>query len=78
VGTKREQKPGNQPSKSSSETRRAQPGDRSRPTLDEQVGATEQEVIPMTPPMAESDQMPGQPNRKKDDELSPTDELTPG
>jgi hypothetical protein len=44
------------------------------------MGATEKQVIPTTPPMAESDELPGRPVRKTraDDQISAADELTPG
>jgi hypothetical protein len=60
---------------------RAQRGQKTPPGAAEQMGATDQEVLPLTPPMAESDQLPGRPNRKKngaDDQIDPADELTPG
>ena len=47
----------------------------------EQRGATEQQVKPLTPPMANSDDQPGDPARKKQgpgDQIDPADELTPG
>ena len=46
----------------------------------EQLGATEKDVVPTTPPMAESDELPSGPVRKSaaDEEIDPNEELTPG
>jgi hypothetical protein len=61
---------------------REQRGQQTPPTDAERRGATEQQVQPLTPPMADSDELPGDPKRKKDqgpdDQIDPAEELTPG
>jgi hypothetical protein len=60
---------------------REQRGQHTPPAVSEQRGATEQQVKPLTPPMANSDDQPGDPARKKQgpgDQIDPADELTPG
>lgn len=76
---KRETKAASQPAKGKSGARRGRRDDQA-PEASEQMGVTEKEVIPTTPPMAESDELPGRPVRKTraDDEISAADELTPG
>jgi hypothetical protein len=46
----------------------------------DQLGATEQQVAPLTPPMARSDEQPHDRDRKEqpDKGIDPADELTPG
>jgi hypothetical protein len=78
VDKKREPKATSQPAKGKSGARRGR-GEQQAPAAD-QMGATEKEVIPTTPPMAESDELPGRAVRKTcaDDQISAADELTPG
>lgn len=59
---------------------RAERGEAAPPAAAEQRGATEKQVQPLTPPMAESDQQPNDPKRGRqpDKDLDPADELTPG
>jgi hypothetical protein len=44
------------------------------------LGATEQQVAPLTPPMARSDEQPNDKDRGKEPhkDIDPADELTPG
>jgi hypothetical protein len=59
---------------------RAERGEATPPAGAEQRGATEKQVQPLTPPMAESDQQPNDPKRgqQPDKGIDPADELTPG
>jgi hypothetical protein len=59
---------------------RAERGEATPPITAEQRGATEKQVQPLTPPMAESDQQPNDPQRGRqpDKDIDPADELTPG
>jgi hypothetical protein len=59
---------------------RAERGEATPPADAEQRGATEKQVQPLTPPMAESDQQPNDPKRGRqpDKDIDPADELTPG
>ncbi len=68
------------PVKDTFKAEREQRGEQNPPSAADQRGATEQQVQPLTPPMAKSDQQPNEPQRGKqaDKELDPADELTPG
>jgi hypothetical protein len=59
---------------------REQRGQKTRTPAADQLGATEQEVTPLTPPMARSDEQPGDRQRGKESDkgIDPADELTPG
>jgi hypothetical protein len=59
---------------------REQRGEQNPAPAADQRGATEQQVQPLTPPMATSDQQPNDPQRGKqsDKDIDPADELTPG
>jgi hypothetical protein len=61
---------------------REQRGEQTPPTVATQMGATEQEVAPLTPPMANSDTAPNMAKREKktaaEEQIDPADELTPG
>lgn len=62
---------------------RAARGQASQPESANQLGATEQDVQPLTPPAAESpDKQPPLPRKRYaedvEDALDPADELTPG
>ena len=67
------------PVKDTFKNEREQRGEQTPPAAD-QLGATDQQVQPLTPPMAESDQQPHDPQRGKqsDKQIDPADELTPG
>lgn len=58
----------------------AKPDPKAQPNGAGQMGATEKQVQPLTPPMARSDEQPGDPERDKqpDKGIDPADELTPG
>lgn len=68
------------PTPSDLKPERERRGQKSGPSVADQRGATEQQVQPLTPPMAESDQQPRDPSRgaQPDKGLDPADELTPG
>jgi hypothetical protein len=68
------------PAKDTFKAEREQRGEQSPPSTTEQRGATEQQVQPLTPPMAKSDQQPNDPQRGKQPNrgIDPADELTPG
>jgi hypothetical protein len=70
----------NKPAKDTFKAEREQRGEHSPPTAADQQGATDQQVQPLTPPMAKSDQQPNDLRRGKqpDKEIDPADELTPG
>ena len=55
-------------------------GEQAPPKSADQLGATEKQVQPLTPPMANSDQQPNDPKRGRqpDKGIDPADELTPG
>jgi hypothetical protein len=55
-------------------------GDTTDTPAAEQLGATEQQVAPLTPPMARSDEQPRDRDRgeQPDKGIDPADELTPG
>ena len=62
---------------------RAERGAADQPQPSEQIGATEQQVMPLTPPMRDQPggrAQPGQtPSKQRAaDEIDPADELTPG
>jgi hypothetical protein len=67
------------PAKDTFKQEREQRGERT-PADADQRGATDQQVQPLTPPMAKSDQQPNDLRRGKqpDKEIDPADELTPG
>jgi len=73
-----ERKPARQPKSDvrGERQRRGQPAGKAA----EQLGATEEQVKPLTPPMARSDEQPNDPERgaQPDKGLDPADELTPG
>jgi hypothetical protein len=73
-------KPPVKPAKDTFKAEREQRGEQAPPTAADQQGATDQQVQPLTPPMAKSDQQPNDPQRGKqhDKEIDPADELTPG
>lgn len=59
---------------------RARPGQQDETRAEKQLGGTEQQVAPLTPPMARSDEQPGDPERGAEPGagIDPADELTPG
>ena len=59
---------------------REQRGEQNPSPAADQLGATERQVQPLTPPMSKSDQQPNDPQRGKqpDPGIDPADELTPG
>ena len=68
------------PVKDTFKVEREQRGEQNPPSNADQLGATEQQVQPLTPPSAKSDQQPDDPKRGKqpDPGIDPADELTPG
>jgi hypothetical protein len=76
----KQQKTPAKPADDSFKPEREQRGQQSSPPSADQLGATEQQVQPLTPPSAKSDQQPNQPKRKEQPDLGidPTDDLTPG
>jgi hypothetical protein len=68
------------PTEDTFKAEREQRGEQTPPVAADQLGATDQQVQPLTPPMAKSDQQPHDPQRGKqhDKEIDPADELTPG
>ena len=68
------------PAKDSFKQEREQRGEQHPAPAADQLGATEQQVKPLTPPIAKSDQQPNDPQRGKqpDPGIDPADELTPG
>ena len=68
------------PAKDTFKAEREQRGEQHPPSLADERGATEQQVQPLTPPSAKSDQQPNDPQRGKqpDPGIDPADELTPG
>jgi hypothetical protein len=80
VDKKREPKAISHAAKGKSGARRGRGQQQAPAAASDQMGATEKQVIPTTPPMAESDELPGRPVRKTraDDQISAADELTPG
>jgi hypothetical protein len=55
-------------------------GQQAETPAEKQLGATEREVTPLTPPMARSDEQPNDPDRGDEPSkgIDPADELTPG
>jgi hypothetical protein len=76
----KQQKNAPRPAKEAFKHEREQRGEQNPSPADEQLGATERQVQPLTPPSARSDQQPGDPKRGKqpDPGIDPADELTPG
>ena len=76
----KQQKAPTKPAKDTLKAERKQRGEATPPATADQRGATEQQVQPLTPPMATSDQQPNDPNRGRqpDKDIDPADELTPG
>ena len=74
------QKNSTKPVKDTFKQEREQRGEQNPPPAADQLGATEQQVQPLTPPIAKSDQQPNDPQRGKqpDLDIDPADELTPG
>jgi len=74
------QKNSTKPVKDSFKQEGEQRGEQNPPLAADQLGATEQQVQPLTPPIAKSDQQPNDPQRGKqpDPDIDPADELTPG
>ena len=68
------------PAKDTFKQGREQRGEQKPSPAADQLGATEQQVQPFTPPIAKSDQQPNDPQRGKQPDLGidPADELTPG
>lgn len=68
------------PAKEAFKEERAERGDVTESPAAEQLGGTEKQVTPLTPPMARSDEQPGDRKLadKADEEIDPADELTPG
>jgi hypothetical protein len=75
----KQNKTSTKPAKDTFQHEREQRGEHTLPAA-EQQGATEQQVQPLTPPMAKSDQQPHDSRRGKqpDKDIDPADELTPG
>jgi hypothetical protein len=69
-----------QPTNDDFKAEREQRGEQNTPPASDQLGATDKQVQPLTPPMAKSDQQPNDPKRGKqpDPDIDPADELTPG
>jgi hypothetical protein len=80
VSQKRDDKDNKPAPKTDLSAERRQRGDATESSAADQLGATEEQVVPLTPPMAKSDEQPGQPDRKHhpDAGIDPADELTPG
>ena len=76
----KQQKNSTKPAKDTFKPEREQRGEQKLPPAADQLGATEQQVQPLTPPTAKSDQQPNDPQRGKqpDPGIDPADELTPG
>jgi len=76
----KQQKTPPKPAKDQFKAEREQRGEQNPPLAGDQLGATDQQVQPLTPPMANSDQQPNDPKRGKqpDPDIDPADELTPG
>ncbi len=68
------------PAKDTFKQEREQRGEQNPPSAADKRGATERQVQPLTPPMAQSDQQPNDPQRGKqpDQDIDPVDEMTPG
>ena len=66
--------------KDGSKNQRARPGQPGEMPESQRLGATEEQVVPLTPPMARSDEQPNDPDRgaEPDKGLDPADEITPG
>jgi hypothetical protein len=80
IRLEKQQKNSTTPVKDAFKEEREQRGEQSPPSAADQQGATEQQVQPLTPPIAKSDQQPNDPKRGKqpDPGIDPADELTPG
>src|SRR4051812_27771933 len=80
ITLEKQQKPPAKPAKNRFKAERKERGEQTPPSAADQRGATEQQVQPLTPPMAKSDQQPNDQQRGKqpDKEIDPVDELTPG
>ena len=76
----KQQKTPPKPAKDTFKSEREQRGEQNLPAAADQRGATDQQIQPLTPPMAKSDQQPNDPQRGKqpDPGIDPADELTPG
>jgi len=76
----KQQKDPARPAKDSFKPEREQRGEQDPSPAADQLGATERQVQPLTPPPAKSDQQPNDPQRVKqpDPGIDPADELTPG
>ncbi len=76
----KQQKTPAKPTKDTFKAEREQRGEQNPPLAGDQLGATDQQVQPLTPPMAKSDQQPNDPKRGKqpDPGIDTADELTPG
>jgi hypothetical protein len=76
----KQHKTSTKPTKDAVKNEREQRGAHKPPSAADQRGATEKQVQPLTPPMANSDQQPNDPNRGRqpDKGIDPADELTPG
>ena len=75
------QKTPSKPTRDTFKQEREQRGEHAPPPASgEQLGATEKQIQPLTPPMANSDQQPNDPKRGRqpDKGIDPADELTPG
>jgi hypothetical protein len=75
----KQQKAPPKPTRDTFKAEREQRGEQAPPS-DDQLGATEKQIQPLTPPMANSDQQPNDPKRGRqpDKGMDPADELTPG
>ena len=76
----KQQKTPPKPAKDTFKAEREQRGEQNPLPAGDQLGATDQQVQPLTPPSAKSDQQPNDPQRGKqpDPGIDPADELTPG
>ena len=76
----KQQKTPAKPANDDFKTEREQRGEQNPPPAGDQLGATDKQVQPLTPPMAKSDEQPDDPQRGKqpDPGIDPADELTPG
>jgi hypothetical protein len=76
----KQQKTPAKPAKDTFKSEREQRGEHNPPPAGDQLGATEQQIQPLTPPNAKSDQQPNDPKRgeQPDPGIDPADELTPG
>jgi hypothetical protein len=76
----KQQKNAPKPAKEDFKREREQRGEQNSAPAGDQLGATERQMQPLTPPSARSDQQPDDPQRGKqpDPDIDPADELTPG